>query len=36
VEFNTKELPSADEIHVLLPKGSEILLDDLLLFEPAD
>jgi inosine-uridine nucleoside N-ribohydrolase len=34
VDFDTKGLPSADEIHLLLPKGGALLLDDLLLFEP--
>jgi hypothetical protein len=34
VEFDTKEFPATDEIHVLLPKGAELVLDDLLLFEP--
>jgi hypothetical protein len=29
-----KEGESADEIHFLLPKGAELLLDDLLLHEP--
>ena len=36
VEFDSKKLSSIDEIHVLLPKDSELLLDDLLLFEPRD
>jgi hypothetical protein len=33
-EFDTKQLPSADELHVLLPEDGEVLIDDLLLFEP--
>lgn len=36
VDFDTKGLPSADEVHLLLPKGGELLLDDLLLFERGD
>jgi hypothetical protein len=34
VEIETKGLPSADEIQVLLPDGAEALIDDLLLYEP--
>jgi hypothetical protein len=34
VELSTKDLPSIDEIHILLSKDADLLLDDLLLFEP--
>jgi inosine-uridine nucleoside N-ribohydrolase len=34
VEFLTDELASIDEVHLLLPKGAILLVDDLLLFEP--
>jgi inosine-uridine nucleoside N-ribohydrolase len=34
VEFSTDQLPSIDEIQLLLPKGAELLVDDLILFEP--
>jgi hypothetical protein len=34
VDFDTMELKSADEIHVLLSQSGDLLLDDLLLFEP--
>jgi hypothetical protein len=34
VELETKKLASVDEIHLLVPKGGELLVDDLLLFEP--
>ena len=34
VEFDTKDFPSTDEIQVRLPDDGELLLDDLLLFEP--
>jgi purine nucleosidase len=32
--FQTSRLPSIDEIQFLLPKDAELLIDDLLLFEP--
>ena len=34
LEVDTQQLPSIDEIHLLLPKKAELLIDDLLLFEP--
>jgi len=34
VEFATKDMGAIDEIHVLLPKGAELLMDDVLLYEP--
>jgi hypothetical protein len=30
----TDQLPSIDEIQRMLPKGAELLVDDLVLFEP--
>jgi hypothetical protein len=34
VDFNTAPGAKADELHFLLPKGAELLLDDLLVYEP--
>ena len=34
VDLNGKEPNSADEIHILLPAGAEMFIDDLLLYEP--
>jgi inosine-uridine nucleoside N-ribohydrolase len=34
LEFNTREFPLIDEVHFLLPKGAELLIDDLLLYQP--
>jgi hypothetical protein len=34
VDLNGKEPNTADEIHILLPAGAEMFIDDLLLYEP--
>ena len=35
-EFSTGDMNSADEIHLLLPMGAELLADDVLLYEPSE
>lgn len=33
-EFSSGKLPTIDEVHFLLPTGADLLLDDVLLYEP--